>query len=97
MNEQRRTQTGIGQWIKKAEHDLINAEYVLRMEANCPTDTVCYHCHQCVEKYLKALLIAHNTPFPRTHDLVLLLKLGQGHRRIFVGCGAGAALESVCG
>jgi HEPN domain-containing protein len=36
-------------------------------------------CHlsrqQCVEKYLKALLVAQGQPFPRTHDVVALSDL----------------------
>ncbi|MGA8830330.1 MAG: HEPN domain-containing protein, partial [Desulfomonilaceae bacterium] len=42
---------------------------------DCPFDTVSYHCQQCVEKYLKALLILRNVDFPRTHDLVILFNL----------------------
>ncbi len=45
------------------------------MEQNCPFDTVAYHCQQCAEMYLKALLIYWNVDFPRTHDLVVLFNL----------------------
>lgn len=62
-------------WAEKAEHDLQNAEYVLTLTDDCPTDTVCFHCQQCAEKYLKALLVYHGVDFPRTHDLVVLLNL----------------------
>ena len=62
-------------WVEKAEHDLRNAEFVLTMPENCPTDTVCFHCQQCAEKYLKALLSLRQIEFPRTHDLVVLLNL----------------------
>ncbi len=64
-------------WIEKADNDLRNAECVLGMRENCPTDTVCFHCQQCAEKYLKAFLIFRNTAFPRTHDLVVLLNLAE--------------------
>lgn len=37
-------------------------------------DAVCFHAQQCIEKYLKALLTEHKTPFPKIHDLV---KLGE--------------------
>ena len=30
--------------VEKAEHDLRNAEYVLTLKENCPTDTVCFNC-----------------------------------------------------
>jgi HEPN domain-containing protein len=62
-------------WVVKAEHDLLNARYVLTMPDNCPTDTVCFHAQQCAEKYLKALLTAGAIGYPRTHDLVVLLNL----------------------
>src|SRR5262249_32940607 len=33
------------------------------------TDTVCFHAQQCVEKYIKALLVFRGTPFGKTHDI----------------------------
>jgi HEPN domain-containing protein len=60
-------------WVEKAEHDLQNAEYVLTLGDDCPTDTVCFHCQQCAEKYLKAVLVYRGAAFPKTHDLVVLL------------------------
>lgn len=62
-------------WVQKAENDLRNAECVIVLEEDCPTDTVCFHCQQCAEKYLKALLILRAVPFPKTHDIVLLFNL----------------------
>jgi HEPN domain-containing protein len=63
------------QWVEKAEHDLTTASYTLRLRANCPTDTVCFHAQQCVEKYLKALLVLNNVEFGRTHHISALLTL----------------------
>ncbi len=60
------------QWVEKAEHDLRNAEHTLTLAEDCPFDTVCFHAHQCVEKYLKAVLTALGIEFPRTHDLTEL-------------------------
>jgi len=60
------------QWVEKAEHDLRNAEYTLTLAEDCPYDTVCFHAHQCVEKYLKATLTAFGSNFSRTHDLTEL-------------------------
>jgi HEPN domain-containing protein len=62
-------------WVEKAEHDLINAEHTLKLEDDCPIDTVCFHAQQCVEKYLKALLVQHQREFPKTHDLSVLARL----------------------
>ncbi len=77
------------QWVEKAEHDLRNAEYVLTLEKDCPFDTVCFHCQQCAEKYLKALLVSRSIEFPRTHDLVVLINLATRH------CGLNLQLEEV--
>jgi hypothetical protein len=44
-------------WMEKGDHDLINAKHTLTMRVNCPFDTVCFHAQQCVDKYLKALLM----------------------------------------
>lgn len=78
----------IGRWVEKAEHDLCNAEYVLTLENECPTDTVCFHCQQCAEKYLKALLISHAIDFPKTHDLVLLFNIATQHCGLDLQLGA---------
>jgi HEPN domain-containing protein len=63
------------QWVQKAENDLKNAAHTLQMGEDCPTDTVCFHAQQCVEKYLKALLVFKNIDFPRTHDIGQLITL----------------------
>ncbi len=65
----------VREWIHKAENDLTNAAHTLTLREECPTDTVCYHAQQCVEKYLKALLVFRSTPFPKTHDLGALRAL----------------------
>ncbi|MBI4772733.1 MAG: HEPN domain-containing protein [Deltaproteobacteria bacterium] len=65
----------VRRWVEKADNDFRNAEFVLTMDRNCPFDTVAYHCQQCAEKYLKALLVYWNVDFPRTHDLVVLFNL----------------------
>ena len=40
-----------------------------------PNDTVCFHCQQAAEKYLKALLTFLSIQAPRTHDLPELAAL----------------------
>ena len=63
----------IQQWVEKAENDLQAATYMLRLGEDCPTDTVCFHAQQCIEKYVKALLVLHTTEFPWTHNLAVLI------------------------
>ena len=65
----------IREWIDKAENDLTNAAHTLTLGIECPTDTVCFHAQQCVEKYIKALLVFRATAFPRTHDIHALRAL----------------------
>ena len=60
----------IRQWIEKAEEDHTNAEHTLTLRDDCPVSTVCFHSQQCVEKYLKALLVGHSLSVPKSHDLL---------------------------
>ena len=64
----------IQRWVDKAEHDLKNAEHTLTLGDDCPVDTVCFHAQQCVEKYLKALLVFYGIVPPRTHNLRVLMQ-----------------------
>lgn len=65
----------VREWLKKADHDLPNAAHTLTLGADCPTETVCFHAQQCVEKYIKALLVFRATPFSKTHDIAVLRAL----------------------
>ena len=60
-------------WFKKAENDLLNVENNLAAERYA-SDTVCFHCQQVAEKYLKGFLAWHQIPFAKIHDLLELLK-----------------------
>ncbi len=63
----------VSEWVQKAENDLTTAAHTLKLAKASPTDTVCFHAQQCVEKYLKALLVYHELDFPKTHNLRALL------------------------
>ncbi len=63
------------QWVQKAENDLTAAGHELKLGQRCPTDTVCFHAQQCIEKYSKALLVWNRVDFPKTHDLNALARL----------------------
>jgi len=62
----------VKEWFKKAENDLRAAEYLITINSP-PTDTVCFHCEQCAEKYLKGYLTLKEVEFEKTHDLDYLL------------------------
>ncbi len=74
MPENREGLTVAWEWAKKAENDLKSAAHLLKME-DCPTDAVCFHAQQCVEKYLKALLVVQGIAFRKIHDLGELIAL----------------------
>ncbi len=65
----------IRQWVEKAENDLKNAAHTLKLEHDCPTDTVCFHAQQCVEKYLKALLVFEGKDISKTHHISELMRM----------------------
>ena len=65
----------VARWTEKAEHDFMAAEHAMELAQKGLTEIVCFHCQQCVEKYLKALLLYRGVAFPKTHDLRLLLDL----------------------
>ena len=62
------------EWIEKAEGDWITAQRAYRARKNPVSDAACFHCQQCVEKYLKAELNEAGMIFDKTHDLADLLK-----------------------
>ena len=58
----------INNWIDKAEKDLLTAEH----ETTFPdkvTESICFHCQQAVEKFIKAYLIYLDISFPKTHEI----------------------------
>jgi HEPN domain-containing protein len=61
MNEQ--NHEAVRQWQAKAQSDW-DAVEILTASKRCPADTVCFHCQQCVEKLLKALLTRHGIKAP---------------------------------
>ena len=66
------------EWVHKAEADYRAAGKLER--GNDPLhDQACFHCQQCAEKYLKALLQELGLAIPRTHVLLNLLTLLLPH------------------
>lgn len=71
------------EWIDKAEGDFYTAMREARARKEPNYDAVCFHCQQCVEKYLKAYLQERGQRFPAVHDLIALLELCLPHDGIF--------------
>jgi HEPN domain-containing protein len=66
------------EWVRKAESDYVIARRISRGAVPLH-DGVCFHCQQCSEKYLKALLEELGLTVPRTHNLDDLLNLLLPH------------------
>lgn len=64
-------------WVVRADHDYKAGWDELQTE-DPATDTVCFHMQQCVEKYLKAYLVVHETSFRATHDIAELIEQCRG-------------------
>jgi len=58
-------------WVDYAEEDYAAVQSSLRRKRPL-THVACFHAQQCAEKYLKAMLVAKRSKFPKTHDLILL-------------------------
>jgi HEPN domain-containing protein len=62
-------------WVKKAEEDYLAALDLARRRKRQLHNSVCFHCQQCAEKYLKARIEEAGLRIPRSHDLETLLDL----------------------
>lgn len=67
------------EWVIKAEEDLKVAEYLSATEDEeevlLPIGSICFHCQQAAEKYLKGFLVLNGIDPPKTHDLDDLCEL----------------------
>ena len=63
-----------GDWVRKAEADWVIAQQFNRSKYPLH-DGTCFHCQQCAEQYLKALLEELGRRIPRTHILKDILSL----------------------
>lgn len=63
----------VKEWIIRGQNDLSSA-LILHREKG-PSDSLCFHCHQAVEKFLKAYLVFKNIHFEKVHHLWHLAKL----------------------
>jgi len=61
-------------WLAKAATDLLVCERLL-LEGAEFSEAVAFHAQQAAEKSLKALLVARQVEFPKTHDIERLLEL----------------------
>ncbi len=62
----------IKQWLVKADEDLLVVNTLIEQDFSAKA-SICFHCQQAAEKYLKAYLITHDKEFPKTHSIEYLL------------------------
>ena len=62
----------ITEWLHKADHDLGMAELAIDHKPEY-TDSICFHCQQAAEKYLKAYLIFLDVAFEKKHNLISIV------------------------
>ncbi len=60
----------VAEWVSKAEGDFVTAGRELRARKLPNYDAVCFHCQQCAEKYLKAVLQENDKRIPKIHFLL---------------------------
>jgi len=65
----------VAEWVSKAEGDFATAGREIRARKFPNYDAVCFHCQQCAEKYLKAVLQVNNKHIPKIHFLLELKAL----------------------
>lgn len=65
----------IDEWIEKAEGDYETVIDLKKKKKKNQQYIIAFHCQQCIEKYLKAVLTFYNIAFPKHHDLEELLVL----------------------
>ena len=66
----------VKEWLDFAGVDLLAAERLCIDEKLA--SVVCFHCQQCVEKSLKALLESKDIIPPKTHDLIRIYGMIEG-------------------
>jgi len=64
----------IKRWIQKAEVDIKTANILIESE-DSPTESICFHAQQAVEKFFKAYLTYMDIRAGKTHDITALLEM----------------------
>lgn len=62
-------------WVEYSENDFKTANLLLNngKKMGFAYQAAVFHCHQAIEKMMKATLLAHKKEIPRVHNLVYLL------------------------
>ncbi len=63
----------IKNWLFRAQEDLAVVKSLSELNIEHFTSSICFHCQQATEKYLKAYLVYSGINFPKTHDVDYLI------------------------
>ncbi len=63
------------EWLELAAGDLATAKRELRVTRKANLRAVCFHAHQSIEKYLKAVCQEEGLAIPKVHNLTTLLEM----------------------
>jgi HEPN domain-containing protein len=74
ISEQTNLSPDVERWITFAKADL-RAARLLLSDVEVPARIACFHAQQAAEKAIKAVLIFEETPFRKTHDVIVLAGL----------------------
>ena len=66
------TKEFVKQWLERANEDLLVVERLTKPEI-AAISSVCFHCQQATEKFLKAFLVANEVKIKKTHNIEFLL------------------------
>jgi HEPN domain-containing protein len=72
------------QWLLKANEDLLTINKLTEGEM-IAVSSICFHCQQLSEKYLKIFLIYNGVDIKKTHDIEFLLSESGKIDSIFSG------------
>ena len=75
MREPQELTAVLKQWVRIAEDDLLAAAGTLKLGGKYPAYAVCFHAQECVQKYLKAILVMRRLRVPKTDNLANILAM----------------------
>jgi HEPN domain-containing protein len=73
------------EWIVFADRDIESARFLLNMRP-MPNEVICFHCQQCAEKAIKAILAFWALDIPHIHALPKLAALVNAEEAVLIGC-----------
>jgi HEPN domain-containing protein len=87
------TRGEVREWLAIGLQDL-DAARLLAAQGVAFAEIVLYHCQQCAEKAVKGYLTFHGQPFPKPHDVAVLVRRAAAVESSFLSWETAAAVLS---